>query len=80
MKQRKPVFGIVCVVLSLLPLIMSFVIGLDSAGQVDIKIRNVMPFLTVGLAMVAFILRESIIWPIIGILLTGFYVALHFIA
>jgi energy-converting hydrogenase Eha subunit A len=79
MEKRKSVFGITCAVLSFLAIAIP-IVNPDAGGRFDVEASNVMPFFTIGLAMVAFVRRENIIWPIIGIVLTGIYIALHYIA
>ena len=79
-EKRRPVFGILGVSLLLLVLFVEFAADPRLGGRIDIHIRNILPFLGMALAVLAFIRRERAIWPIIGIVLTAFYVGLHLIA
>jgi sorbitol-specific phosphotransferase system component IIBC len=79
MKRRKPLFGAIGLVIALFSIIMGVLLGQNLAGQIDIHIRNILPFVAIVLSLIAFIRLERVIWPIITILLTGFYFALHLI-
>lgn len=72
--RGKPVAGIACLAVALFALTAPFMLN-----RVDVYLRDFVPFAGLFLAALAFIRRERVLWPIIGLLLTTFYVALHFI-
>jgi hypothetical protein len=56
------------------------VIGPNLGGEIDIHAYKVAPWLTIGLAALAFVRRERAIWWVLGVVFAGFYVVLHLIA
>jgi drug/metabolite transporter (DMT)-like permease len=80
LKKRKPLCGVICVLFSVFSIAQVFVLSERLATAVELYICDVQPFITLGLALAAFIRKERLTWPILGILLSAFYVALHFIA
>jgi hypothetical protein len=79
-ERPKPVFGIVCVALSAAAILVPLVVGPELGGEIDPHLCYLVPLVVVVLAVLAFIRRERVIWPIIGIVLTAFYIGLHLIA
>ena len=61
-------------------ILLPFVLGPERGGQLDIQLRYWLPFVGAALVMGALIRRESVLWSLLGLLLTGFYVGLHLIA
>jgi hypothetical protein len=80
LKNPKPVFGVACVTLSGVAIIAPFVISPYLGVEVDMYLRAPVPVIATAMAVLALIRRERAIWPIIGLILTAFYVGLHFIA
>jgi len=80
LERRKPICGVICALFSILSITQVFVFNESLAVQIELFINDIQPFIVLGLAAAAIIRRERLIWPIIGILLSGFYVALHFVA
>lgn len=80
MERPRSVFSVVCVALSALAIIVPFVVGPNLGGEIDIHLRYLVPFVVTAFAVLAFIRRERVILPIIGIVLTACYIGLHLIA
>jgi len=61
--------------------IMFVAIGLPFAlgGELE-PAPYVLPFIGATLVIAAFVRREGLLWPIVGLLLTAIYVGLHLIA
>jgi hypothetical protein len=78
-KKRWPAFGVACIAISILALVQPFVFGPNLGGRIDIGLRESVPVIVLLLAIMAFVFRERVIWPIIGLLLAAFYVGLHLI-
>jgi hypothetical protein len=78
--KRKPLCGVICALFSAFSIAQIFVLSERIATDIELYICDVQPFVALGLALAAIIRKERLIWPIIGILLSAFYVALHFIA
>ena len=63
-----------------LAIVLPFVLGSERGGQLDVQLRYWLPFVGAALVVAGFVRRERVLWPILGLLLTGIYVGLHFIA
>jgi hypothetical protein len=63
-----------------LAIVLPFALGPERGGQLDVQLRYGLPFVGAALVVAAFIRRERVLWPILGILLTGVYVGVHFVA
>ena len=78
--KRGPILSGVCVVVMFLAIILPFALGPERGGSLDVELRYWLPFVGAALVVAAFIRRERVLWPILGLLLTGIYVGLHLIA
>lgn len=78
--KRGPILSGVCVVVMFLAIVLPFALGPERGGSLDVQLRYWLPFVGAALVVAAFIRRERVLWPILGLLLTGIYVGLHLIA
>lgn len=78
--KRGPIVSGVGVALMALAILLPFVLGPERGGQLDIQLRYFLPFVGAALAVAGFVRRERVLWPILGLLVTGIYVGLHLIA
>jgi len=63
-----------------LAIVLPFALGPERRGQIDIRLRYVLPFAGAALVVAAFFRGERVLWAIVGLMLTGIYVGLHLIA
>ena len=80
MMKRGPILSGVCVLVMFFAIILPFALGPERGGSLDVQLRYWVPFFGAALIVAAFLRRERVIWPILGLLLTGIYVGLHLIA
>jgi hypothetical protein len=80
MNKRGPVLSGVCIALMFLAIVLPFALGPERGGRIDIHLRYVLPFVGAALVVAAFLRRERVLWPVVGLILTGIYVGLHLIA
>jgi hypothetical protein len=80
MNGREPIMGGFCAALLILAIVLPFALGPERAGDLDVHLRHVMPLVGAALLAVAAIRRERAPWLIMGLCLTGIYIALHLIA
>jgi hypothetical protein len=78
--KRGPVFSGVCVVVMFLAIALPIALGPERGGSLDVQLRYWVPYDGAALVLAAFVRRERVLWPILGILLTAIYVGLHLIA
>ncbi len=78
--KRTPILSGICVVVMFLAILLPIVLGPERGGWLDVQLRYWLPFVGAALGLAAFIRRERVLWPILGLLLTGIYVGLHLIA
>jgi hypothetical protein len=69
--KRRPILSGVCVVVMFLAIVLPFALGTGRGGWLDVQLRNWLPFVGAALAVAAFIRRERVLWPILGLLLTS---------
>ena len=67
-------------VVMLLAIILPFALGPERGSSLDVQLRYWLPFVGAALVVTAFVRRERVFWPILGLLLIGIYVGLHLIA
>jgi branched-subunit amino acid transport protein len=80
MNKRLPLLSPICVTVMLAAILLPFVIGAERGGQIEIQIRYLLPLIVAGLLVAALVRGEGVLLTILGFVLTGVYVALHFIA
>ncbi len=80
MKKTLPIMGASCMALSSIAILMPVATGPDLGGQINVHLRGIAPFVFGALIILSFIRRERVVWSVIGIVLTAFYVGLHFVA
>ena len=78
--KRRPILSGVCVAVMTLAILLPFVLSPERGGQLDIQLRYFLPFVGAALVVAGFVRGERVLWPMIGLLLTGIYVGLHLIA
>jgi hypothetical protein len=80
MKKKLPIVVVSCVVLSALSITVPIMVGNSIGGKIDIHQRYIIPFVLPVLIILAVVRGERAIWPIIGAMLTVFYIGLHLVA
>lgn len=79
-EAKKPVCGIVLVVLSLLGILVPLLAGSNLGGDIDSQARYIIPSVGYGLAALSFFRRERAIWAISGVVFSSLYIGLHLVA
>jgi len=79
-EAKKPVFGVLSLVLSLLGILIPLLASSNLGGDIDTYVRHVIPWATYGLAAIAFFRRERAIWAILGVVFSSLYIGLHLAA